>query len=267
MGVEAAPPAQGSTHAPISAGETADRVPGTLRPDAEPPVGEVWEAAPNSATSLRASASCRGDRAGGAAALWRVRPCSQVRWTAARRGGRLRGACCGRLQGRCFGGSGGPVSAAGKRGAARGGASQGRQLLGPGAVCRPPRLEWPPRRRSRPVVPAHSACFPSMMASEAMSPRWRVGASSGAAGPPERILRGNSGCVPSTHPHCQLFQHGGHVTEQLGQRVAARGDMSIWWGLGRYAPEGTPDDPDRPGASEHRPAPQTWALYPPGVGW
>jgi hypothetical protein len=26
-------------------------------------------------------------------------------------------------------------------------------------------------------------------------------------------------------------------------------------------------DPDRPGAAEHRPAPQTWALYPPGVGW
>ena len=45
MGVEAAPPAQGSTHTPISAGETAERVPGTLRPDAEPPVGEPWEAA------------------------------------------------------------------------------------------------------------------------------------------------------------------------------------------------------------------------------
>ena len=44
MGVEAAPPAQGSTHTPISAGETAGRVPGTLRPDAEPPVGELWEA-------------------------------------------------------------------------------------------------------------------------------------------------------------------------------------------------------------------------------
>ena len=100
-----------------------------------------------------------------------------------------------------------------------------------------------------------------------ISPWWRVGARSGAAASPERILRGNSGCVPSTHPHCQLFQHGGYVTEQFGQRVAARGDMSIWWGLGRYAPEGTPDDPDRPGASEHRPAPQTWALYPPGVGW
>ena len=59
MGVEAAPPAQGSTHTPISAGETAGRVPGTLRPDAEPPVGEPWEAAPNSATRLRAGASCR----------------------------------------------------------------------------------------------------------------------------------------------------------------------------------------------------------------
>jgi hypothetical protein len=46
MGLEATPPAQGSTHTPISAGETAGRVPGTLRPDAEPPVGELWEAAP-----------------------------------------------------------------------------------------------------------------------------------------------------------------------------------------------------------------------------
>jgi hypothetical protein len=59
MGVEAAPPAQGSTYTPISAGETAERVLGTLRPDAEPTVGEPWEAAPNSATPLRASASCR----------------------------------------------------------------------------------------------------------------------------------------------------------------------------------------------------------------
>ena len=57
MGVEAAPPAQGSTHTPISAGETAERVPGTLRPDAEPPVGEPWEAALNSATWLRADAA------------------------------------------------------------------------------------------------------------------------------------------------------------------------------------------------------------------
>ena len=55
MGLEAAPPAQGSTHTPISAGETTERVPGALRPDAEPPVGELWEAAPNSATRFRAS--------------------------------------------------------------------------------------------------------------------------------------------------------------------------------------------------------------------
>jgi hypothetical protein len=59
MGVGAAPPAQGSTYTPISAGGTAERVPGTLRPDAEPPVGELWEAAPNSATRFRAGTSCR----------------------------------------------------------------------------------------------------------------------------------------------------------------------------------------------------------------
>ena len=41
MRVGAAPPAQGSTHAPISAGETAERVPGTLRPDAEPPANTL----------------------------------------------------------------------------------------------------------------------------------------------------------------------------------------------------------------------------------
>eukprot|EP01047_Picozoa_sp_COSAG01_P011645 COSAG01_NODE_511_length_16061_cov_15.815875_18_plen_75_part_00 len=67
MGLEAAPPAQGSTHTPISAGETAGRVPGTLRPDAEPPVGELWEAAPNSATRL-----------GGKDACLRLASCSQV---------------------------------------------------------------------------------------------------------------------------------------------------------------------------------------------
>eukprot|EP01047_Picozoa_sp_COSAG01_P040442 COSAG01_NODE_3404_length_6132_cov_7.368971_2_plen_46_part_00 len=43
MGLEAAPPAQGSTHTPISAGETAGRVPGTLRPDAEPPVMQIMQ--------------------------------------------------------------------------------------------------------------------------------------------------------------------------------------------------------------------------------
>jgi hypothetical protein len=36
MGVGAAPPARGSAHTPISAGETAGRVPGPPRSDAEP---------------------------------------------------------------------------------------------------------------------------------------------------------------------------------------------------------------------------------------
>jgi hypothetical protein len=43
MGVGAAPPARGSVHTSISAGETADRVPGAPRPDAEPSVREPWE--------------------------------------------------------------------------------------------------------------------------------------------------------------------------------------------------------------------------------
>eukprot|EP01047_Picozoa_sp_COSAG01_P010372 COSAG01_NODE_436_length_17063_cov_42.157628_21_plen_173_part_00 len=44
MGVGAAPPARGSAHTPISAGETAGRVPGAPRPDAVPSVREPWEA-------------------------------------------------------------------------------------------------------------------------------------------------------------------------------------------------------------------------------
>jgi hypothetical protein len=59
MGVGAALPARGSAHTPISAGETAGRVSGAPRPDAEPSVREPWEAAPNTATRLSASASCR----------------------------------------------------------------------------------------------------------------------------------------------------------------------------------------------------------------
>jgi hypothetical protein len=53
MGVGAAPPARGSAHTSISAGETADRVPGAPRSDAEPSVRELWwEAAPNTRTKL-----------------------------------------------------------------------------------------------------------------------------------------------------------------------------------------------------------------------
>eukprot|EP01047_Picozoa_sp_COSAG01_P053093 COSAG01_NODE_5652_length_4115_cov_51.959661_4_plen_105_part_00 len=83
----------------------------------------------------------------------------------------------------------------------------------------------------------------------------------------------------SQNHDCTLRQHSAadSLLKVPSQRTAviladprhelARGDLGILAGVGQYAPKGTPDDPDRPGASEHRPAPQTWALYPPGVGW
>ena len=102
-------------------------------------------------------------------------------------------------------------------------------LLGQGRLSIP-RVEWPPRRRSRPVDPALSACFPSIMASEACR---RVG---GLGRDPVRLghrtnFAGEWRVRPFNPPIANCF-----TVARLNVWPACSGAWRYgWWGLGRYA--------------------------------